>query len=66
LVKVTTYKPNATVRKLPASLKLKLSGLKPGQHSLKLTLSYIETVTKHGRKATKTVEKKLAVKFKVC
>jgi streptogramin lyase len=59
-------KPNATVRRLPASPKLKLSGLKSGQHTLKVTLSYIETVTKHGRKATKTVEKTLAIKFKVC
>jgi virginiamycin B lyase len=65
-LKVATYQPNATVKKLPASLKLKLSGLKAGQHVLKATLSYTETVVKHGRKATKTVKKTVAIKFKVC
>jgi hypothetical protein len=65
-VKVTTYKANATVNKLPASPELKLSGLKPGQHTLKVTLSYIETVTKHGHKSQKTANKTLIVKFRVC
>ncbi len=65
-VTVTTYKANATVKKLPASPKLKLSGLKSGRHTLKVTLSYIETVTNHGHKTKKTVHKTLTVKFKVC
>ena len=65
-VKVTTYRANATVRTLPASPKLKLTGLKSGQHTLKVTLSYVETVIKHGHKAKKTVNKTLAVTFKVC
>jgi virginiamycin B lyase len=65
-VTVTTYKANATVKKLPAAPKLKLSGLKSGRHTLKVTLSYIEAVTKHGHKAKKTVTKTLTVKFKVC
>jgi hypothetical protein len=65
-VKVTTYRANATVRTLPASPKLKLTGLKSGQHTLKVTLSYIETVVKHGHKAKKTVYKTLTVTFKVC
>ncbi len=65
-VKVTTHKANVTVKKLPASPKLKLSGLKSGQHTLKVTLSYIETVTKHGHRTKKTVHKTLTVKFRVC
>jgi streptogramin lyase len=65
-VKVTTYTPNATVKKLPASPSLKLSGLKSGQHTLKVTLSYIEIVRKHGHKTKKTVKKTLTVKFRVC
>ena len=65
-VTVTTHKANATVKKLPASPNLKLSGLKSGRHKLKVTLSYIETVTKHGHKTKKTVNKTLTVMFKVC
>ncbi|MGH2887881.1 MAG: hypothetical protein ACRDPA_35155, partial [Solirubrobacteraceae bacterium] len=65
-VKVTTYKANATVKTLLASPKLKLTGLKSGQHKLKVTLSYVETVIKHGHKAKKTVNKTLTVTFKIC
>jgi len=65
-IEVTTYTANASVNKLPASRKLKLSGLKSGQHTLKVTLSYIETVTKHGHKSKKTVNRTLTVKFRVC
>ena len=38
-VTVRTYKPNATAKKLPASLNLKLTDVKAGQHTLKVTLS---------------------------
>ena len=54
------------MKKLPASRNLKLTGLKSGRHTLKVTLSYIETVTKHGHKSKKTVNKTLTVKFKLC
>jgi hypothetical protein len=65
-VTLTTYKANAAVKTLPASPKLKLTGLKAGRHTLKVTLSYIETVTHHGHKTKKTVNKTLTVTFKVC
>ena len=65
-VTITAYKANATVKKLPASLKLKLSGARSGRHTLRVTLSYIETVTKHGHKVKQTVNKTLTVTFKVC
>lgn len=65
-VRVTTYRANATVRKLPASPKLKLTGLKSGRHTLKVTLSYIESSTNRGHKIKKTVNKTLTVTFKVC
>jgi streptogramin lyase len=65
-VKVTTYKANATVKALPASPKLRLTGLKSGRHTLKVTVSYIETVTNHGHKTKKTVNKTLTVTFRVC
>ena len=65
-VTVTAYKANATVKKLPASLKLKLSGVRSGRHTLRVTLSYIKTITKHGHKGKQTVNKTLTVTFKVC
>jgi hypothetical protein len=65
-VTVTTYKPNAVVEKLPASLKLKLTGLRSGQHTLKVTFSYTETVTHHGHRTKRTVKKTLTMKFIVC
>jgi streptogramin lyase len=65
-VEVTTYRANATVTRLPASPKLRLTGLKSGRHTLKVTISYTETVTNHGHKTKKTVNKTLTVTFKVC
>ena len=65
-VTVRTYKPNATVKKLPASLNLKLAGVIAGQHTLKVTLSYLEAITKHRHKTKKTVSETLTAKFKVC
>jgi streptogramin lyase len=65
-LKVTIYKPNATVRKLPSSPNLKLAGLKSGQHTLKAIFSYMETVTKHRRKSKQAVTKTLTTKFLVC
>lgn len=65
-VTVTVYKANATVKRLPASPKLKLSGVRSGRHTLRVTVSYIETVTKGGRKVKQTVTKTLTVTFKVC
>ena len=65
-VTVTTHRANATVKKLPTSLNLKLSGLKSGQHRLKVKLSYIDAITKHRHKTKKTVKKTLTVKFKLC
>ena len=65
-VTVTVNKANASVKKLPASPRLKLSALRSGTHTLRVTLSYIETVTKGGRKVKRTVNKTLMVTFKVC
>jgi len=65
-VTVTVYKANAAVKKLPASPRLKLSGVRSGRHNLRVTLSYIETVTHDGHKVKQTVSKTLTVAFKVC
>ena len=65
-VAVTTYKANATVTKVPASPGLKLSGLRSGRHSLKVTVAYSEPVTKHAPKTKKTVSKTLTATFSVC
>jgi hypothetical protein len=65
-IKVVTYTANAVVRHVPANVSLKLKGLKSGSHTLKLVISYKETVTKHHHKTTITVTKTLRVKFNVC
>jgi streptogramin lyase len=65
-VTVTVYRANASVKRLPASRKLTLSAARSGRHTLRVTLSYVETVTKHGRKVKHTVTKTLTVMFRVC
>jgi streptogramin lyase len=65
-VTVIVYTANAVARHLPARLRLQLAGLSSRSHSLKVTASYKETVTKHGHKKTVSVTKTLTVKFRVC
>jgi hypothetical protein len=65
-VKVITYRANATGHHVPTTVKLSLAGLKPGTHTLKITISYKETVRKHGHRKTLTVTKSLQTKFTVC
>jgi virginiamycin B lyase len=65
-VKVTTFRPNATVKRLPASVALKLTGLGSGAHKLKVTFSYTETVVKHRRRTNKVVAKSVTTGFAVC
>jgi streptogramin lyase len=66
-VTVVVYTPNATVRHVPATVKLRLAGLRPGMHTLKVTLSYKETLTlKHNRHTTVTVTKTISARFRVC
>ena len=64
--KRVTYAPNATAHHVPAALALALKGVKSGTHTLTIVVSYGETVIKHHHKQTKTVTKKLTMKFKVC
>jgi streptogramin lyase len=61
--KKVVFKANKVVHKLPATVKLKLAGLKSGSHTIKLKLTY-KTVVKHGH--SKSVKKTVSVKFKVC
>jgi hypothetical protein len=65
-VTVTSYTANVTEHALPATVSLKLKGLKAGTHTLKIVISYKETVTKKGKKKTETVTKTITSKFKVC
>ena len=65
-VKVTTYKANASTRRLPTSLQLKLTGLKPGSHKLSVRFFYTESVIKRGKRSRKTVDKVLVSGFEVC
>jgi streptogramin lyase len=65
-VKVTTYKANASTTRLPASVKLKLTGLKPGSHKLSVTFSYTESVVKRGKRSRKTLQKIVDSGFEIC
>jgi streptogramin lyase len=65
-VKVTTYRANASTKRLPASLELRLTGLKPGSHKLSVTFSYTESVVKRGKRSRKTVEKIVTSGFEIC
>jgi hypothetical protein len=61
-----SYRPNATARRLPASVSLSVARLKPGTHTLKVVVSYKESKTSHGVRRTAVVSKTLRVKFAVC
>jgi streptogramin lyase len=63
---VVVYTANTVVHHLPATSTLGLDGLHSGSHTLKVKISYHETVTKHQRKSTLTVTKTLSAKFRVC
>lgn len=63
---VIVYTANATTHRVPAVLQLSLAGLKPGVHTLKVTVSYKQTKSKHAHKRTVTVTKTLTTKFSVC
>lgn len=65
-ITVVTYTANAVVRHVPANVSLKLKGLKSGSHTLKVVISYKETVTKRHHKKTITVTRTLRVNFNVC
>jgi streptogramin lyase len=65
-LKVTTYKANASTRRLPTSLQLKLTGIKSGSHKLSVRFFYTESVVKRGKRSRKTVEKVVASGFEVC
>jgi hypothetical protein len=57
----TTYTANATLRRASESFTLSLKGLSRGTHTLKLIVTYKETV----RRQTKRVTKTLSVRFSV-
>jgi streptogramin lyase len=63
---VVSYKANTVERHVPVTLKLRLSGLHSGTHTLKVKASYTKTVTEHGHHRKVTVSKTVSVKFRVC
>ena len=65
-VTVVSFRANATVRHLPASVGLRVAGLRSGTHTLKVVLTYSKQVTRHHHRATVKVTKTLKVKFRVC
>jgi streptogramin lyase len=65
-VTVVVYAPNGTLHHLPATVVLRVADLRSGTHTLNVTLTYSKRVTRHGRRETVTVTKRLSVKFAVC
>jgi virginiamycin B lyase len=65
-VKLVVYRANATRHRVPAMVSLRLRGLTSGAHRLRITMTYSETIHRHGRRATVTVTKTLRAAFRVC
>jgi hypothetical protein len=65
-VTVTSYTANATIHHVAATVALRLTGLKTSTQTLKVVVSYKETVTSHRHRTTKAVTKTLTSKFKIC
>lgn len=63
---VIVYAPNATLRHVMGSLSLRLTGVSPGLHTLKVLVTYKKTVAAGHAKRTVSVTKTLVAKFRVC
>jgi hypothetical protein len=65
-VKTTTYTPNRTVHRQPASVTLSLRTVKSGRHTLHVTVVFHKTVTRHRHRVTVSVSTRLQLAFRVC
>ena len=71
-VTFTLGKQVKRAKRLPATVKLSLRGLRAGFHTLTVKVFYLETVSahvsrhRHKRKLTVTISKKLTTRIKVC
>ncbi len=65
-VTVVSFTANAVAHHLPSTPVLRLAGLKPGTHTLRVTVSYRRTVTVHRHRRVVAVTKTVSAKFKVC
>jgi hypothetical protein len=65
-VRVISYVPNKTVRRVPAAVRLSLIGQKRGAHTVTAKFLYTYKVRKDGRSRTVRVTKRIRLKFTVC
>jgi hypothetical protein len=65
-VTIVSYRANSTVRHLPATVSLRLKGLKSGRHTLRIVLTYKKTVTSHRHVKTQHITNTVTAKFVVC
>jgi hypothetical protein len=65
-VTVTTYRPNATARRSPATVRLKLAGLGGGVHRLTVTAHYTQVVGTRRHRRTVTRTRTLTARLRVC
>jgi hypothetical protein len=65
-VTVVSDTANAVARRVPATVHLRLTGLRSKTHMLKVTLTYRKTQIRKGHKRIVTVTKSLTTRFRVC
>jgi DNA-binding beta-propeller fold protein YncE len=65
-VRTVTYTPNRVKTKLPATVSLRLAGLKPGQHVLRVLLVVHKAARVNGDTHVTVVRKTLTQAFAVC
>lgn len=65
-VTVVVYTANAVAHRVPVTVRLRLMGLSSRSHTVKVIVSYKETVRRHGHNRTVTVTKTLSARFRVC
>jgi DNA-binding beta-propeller fold protein YncE len=61
-----TYSANDTASKLPATASLRLAGLSKGPHTLRVNLTFRQTVTRHRHHVIISVTMTLKARFRVC
>lgn len=63
---VRVYAPNVTVRRLPAERTLRLTRLRHGLHTLRVTVDGTRTVRRDGRRESDEVSRTAKVRFPIC
>lgn len=66
VVTTVAYTPNHTSRRQPSAAFFKLTRLRSGSHTLRVTAFFHRKVVRHGHRLTLTVSTSLSLKIRVC